>query len=439
MLLPLLLHLLLASSTTTAHSNPFRVTTGHATTGHDNHLHPTSNPIPSVEIAPNVFLPMLTMGGVVQKGYPDNTNYSLWLDLGGRGFDSAWEYGTQTAIAEAIKASGVPRADIFITTKIPGSIHNGCCGCPNAKSEAQGCAHCHGVPGPTTCFPTAGYYTPDMAKNFITKDLELLAAAGVDYIDMLLMHEPADYLAPYPYNASKETSGVFGAMEEAFYSTDPIFAGKIKAIGVSNFDTDMLTQLATTNPKTTPVVNQCRMTVGAYDKATHDYCVQHGITYQGYSTLHGNGATLPAVVAAAAAHNVSVQSVEMRWVTQLGIPIVTASNVTRYDEEDLALFKYNLTAQEMVAISQATPPAHAGTCQDPNPTCTNVGKQCITHGCQVCSKVRPSKSCGSCGCQTCCDGCTLRNSKGLTYCANAGESGDQHVNEAAEQWWLQKK
>ena len=79
---------------------------------------------------------MLVMGGVEQVNYPDSTNYSLWLDLGGRGFDSAWEYGTQTEIANAIKASGLPRSEIFITTKIPGSIHNGCCGCPNANSVA---------------------------------------------------------------------------------------------------------------------------------------------------------------------------------------------------------------------------------------------------------------------------------------------------------------
>jgi len=91
----------------------------------------------------------------------------------------------------------------------------------------------------------------------------------------------------YPYNASKETGAVYGAMETALYSSDPAFKGKIRAIGVSNFDSNMLTQLAQTNPGTKPAVNQCRMTVGGYDKTTHDYCKAHGITYQAYSTLHG--------------------------------------------------------------------------------------------------------------------------------------------------------
>ena len=379
---------------------------------------PAAATIPKVEIAPNVFLPMLTMGGVVQAGYPDPSNYSLWLDLGGRGFDSAWEYGTQPAIAAAIKASGLPRSEIFITTKIPGSIHNGCCGCPNALPEPD-CAHCHGEPGvdPYACFPTAGFYTAANATNYIKTDLELLGPT-VGYIDLLLLHEPCDYLAPYSYNASKETSTVYGAMEDAFLSTDPTFAGKIKAIGVSNFNTAMLTQLAQTNPRAKPAVNQCRMTVGAWDEAAHAYCVAHDITFQAYSTLHGSGAKIPAVIAAAAAHSVSAQSVMMRWVTQLGIPIVSASNVTAYDLDDIAMFTYNLTSAEMAAISAAEPPAPSGKC-DANPTCAGISaKTCIASGCKTCGKTPPSKACGSCGCAACCDGCKLTDfGTKQTYCA----------------------
>jgi hypothetical protein len=95
----------------------------------------SSSPIPRVEVAPGVELPMLTMGGVVQEGYPDPSNYSLWLELGGRGFDSAWEYQTEKSIAAAIRASGLPRSEIFITR---------CCGnqrscflCPRSSKETR--------------------------------------------------------------------------------------------------------------------------------------------------------------------------------------------------------------------------------------------------------------------------------------------------------------
>ena len=289
----------------------------------------------------------------------------------------------------------------------------------HSPPRSGGCAHCHGTPGvdPFACFPTPGFYTAANATNYIKADLELLGPT-VGYIDLLLLHEPCDYLGtPTSAAAARETSAVYGAMEAALGSTDPTFAGKIKALGVSNFDSTMLANLAASNPRTKPALNQCRMTVGEYDKPTHDYCVKHGITYQAYSTLHGSGAKLPAVAAAAAAHGVSPQSVEMRWVTQLGIPIVTASNISAYDLDDIAMFRYNLTEREMAAISAGTPPAPDGKC-DANAACAGVSAgTCIRSGCKKCSKAPPSKSCGSCGCAECCPACQFTTSpKGLTYC-----------------------
>ena len=154
----------------------------------------TPGSIPTVEVAPGVNLPMISMGGInttLQPDYPDPGNYSLWVTVGGRGFDAAWEYGTQRAVARAVAQSGIPRSEMFITTKIPGSLHGGCCGCPGASPPGQCLSKCHGV-----CFPASGHYTADNATAYIRKDLELLASAGVDYIDLLLLHEPCDYIAP---------------------------------------------------------------------------------------------------------------------------------------------------------------------------------------------------------------------------------------------------
>lgn len=303
--------------------------------------------IPTVEIAPGIEMPMITMGGVnktLYPDYPDYSNYSLWIELGGRGFDSAWEYRTQGGVARAMAASGIPREQLFLTTKIPGSLHGGCCGCPGASPPGSCLKDCHGV-----CFPASGHYTADNATAYIMEDLRLLFENGVDYIDLLLLHEPCDYLAPYPYNASAESGAIYGAMEAAYLSRDPALKGRIKSIGVSNFDGEMLTLLAATN-KVKPAVNQCRMSVGEYDKATHEFCRRHGITYQAYSTLHGNLKD-PAVTAAAAAHNVTVQQVTMRWVAQLGVPFVTASESEAYDRADMAIFDFTLTDAEMEAIS----------------------------------------------------------------------------------------
>jgi 2,5-diketo-D-gluconate reductase A len=362
--------------------------------------------IPTVEIAPGVNLPMITMGGVNQPDYPDNTDYGLWLKLGGRGFDSAWEYGTQGTIAGNMSASKIPRSELFLTTKIPGSLHGGCCGCPGAGPAGTCLQKCHGV-----CFPASGHYTAANATSYIMKDLKTLFDNGVDYIDLLLLHEPCDYLAPYPYNASAETSAVYGAMEAAFRSQDPALKGRIKAIGVSNFDANMLTLLSRTN-QVVPAVNQCRMSVGQYDAATHEYCRAHGITYQAYSTLHGDISD-PAVDAIAEAHNVSNAQAVMRWITQLGVPLVTASDSEVYDRADLALWDFQLSEKEMDSLTNFKPASKCSAF----PTCASVEGQCLTRGCKVCSATPPSKSCGSCGCATCCPGCKLQIAGGLPYCA----------------------
>lgn len=307
-----------------------------------------SGTIPTVEIAPSVRMPFVTLGGVnrsLYPDYPDYSNYSLWLQLGGRGFDSAWEYRTQGGIARAMVKSGITRSELFLTTKIPGSLHGGCCGCPGAGPPGTCLAKCHGV-----CFPASGHYTAKDATRYIREELATLRNNGVEYVDLLLLHEPCDYLAPYPYNASAECSQVYGAMEAALTSDDPELKGRIRALGVSNFDATMLQQLARTN-KIVPAVNQCRMSVGEYDAATHEYCKQHNITYQAYSTLHGIVKDR-AVSAIAAAHGVSNAAVVMRWVTQLGVPLVTASESAAYDRSDMAIFDFELTEAEMETLTK---------------------------------------------------------------------------------------
>lgn len=77
-------------------------------------------------------------------------------------------------------------------------------------------------------------------------------------------------------------AAIYGAMEDAFLNE---MKGKIRALGVSNFDANMLELLSQTS-RIKPAVNQCRMTVGMFDSATAGYCKAHGITYQAYSTLH---------------------------------------------------------------------------------------------------------------------------------------------------------
>ena len=96
-------------------------------------------------------------------------------------------------------------------------------------------------------------------------------------------------------------------MEEAFTTE---MRGKIRALGVSNFNATMLTELSRT-AKVQPAVNQARMTVGAFDSDTAGYCKEHGITYQAYSVLHAY--TITGGISGSAAITKVAGQVAARW------------------------------------------------------------------------------------------------------------------------------
>jgi diketogulonate reductase-like aldo/keto reductase len=251
----------------------------------------------------------------------------MWLALGERGFDTAWEYQTQWAISKAVRSSGIPRSDIFIETKIPCSVHGG--------------SHAHG-----RYFPP--YMTPEESRAHFHEDLKEL---DMEYVDLLVLHEPCDYLAPYAYNASKETAGVYAVLEEALAN------GTAKAIGVSNFRRVHFEALAnSTTNHVVPAVNQARLSLGNVDWDTVEYCRQHNITYQVYSPLHYAAcdgvpaSSSPTLQRIATAHNVSYIQVMLRWMSQHGWAIVTATNKTSHATSDIHIYDFTLTQDQLNAL-----------------------------------------------------------------------------------------
>lgn len=295
--------------------------------------------LPTVQVAPGVDLPMITLGGInitLLPEYPHTSNYSLWLELGNRGFDTAWEYETQVSIRDAIAAKGLKRSDVFITTKIPCSVNGG-----QVKEGKY--------------FPP--YMTPDMARAHFQYDLQELQ---MDYVDLLLLHEHCNYyppprVDPGPYTAANETAAIWKVLEEAYANSSA------RAIGVSNFETIHLKALLKT-ANIMPVVNQCAMSVGSVDFDTLRFCQQHNITYQAYSPLHGYCASeqtpaihSKAVKAVADAHGVSSAQVMLRWIVQHEVAIVTATNRSDYMHEDMHVFNFTLTDSEMNALDHCSP------------------------------------------------------------------------------------
>ena len=282
------------------------------------------DPSTTVELNTGACAPLISFGGW-NESRPSNR--TLWLEVGGRGFDSAsWDTDdVQKELGDAVAASDVPRDEIFITTKVP------CC--PN--SLGWGCE-------PTE--PWAGMKAGQVVQKAANVSMELL---HMDYVDLLLLGMPCDTM--------EDTVAAYRALEELRAS------GKARAIGISNFNASLINALMK-EVTVMPAINQCEFSIGfnnselGSDPETRTLCQDLGITFSGYSVfgappdfvaLHD-----PAVVAVAVVHNKSAAEIALRWVVQQGAVAVTSSNKVSHDRSDLGVFSFNLTQDEMVRLDK---------------------------------------------------------------------------------------
>lgn len=269
--------------------------------------------VPTVPIGPGVDLPLISDGV---------SNRTLWIESGGRGLDTALSYGDadMVNVGEAVRASGLPRDAFFVTSKIP------CC--------------------PARRFPFP--YAHECSGHNATADVEhSLRVLGMERVDLMLMHWPCDEW--------EDTLKLWRAME-------PLVAtGKTRAIGVSNFNASALNRLLDA-ASVKPAVNQNGFSIAGHDQtlwgrddATVVASRAAGVAYMAYSPLGGwtqvDVLHDPTVLAVAAAHNVSAAQVALRWVVQQGIAAVSSARKPEYVQEDLDIFAFNLTADEMSRLA----------------------------------------------------------------------------------------
>lgn len=278
-----------------------------------------------IEIVKNVWMPKLTL-----NAYPNTIS---WLKLGGRSMDSALDYGPrQKEMGEAIRASNVPRKEVFVITKVPccPKQHFGKSGWPFLPAP-----NCHHV------------------RN-TTADIDYdLRTIGVKYIDLMLLHFTCDDF--------EDTKRAWHALEEAY------FQKKVRAIGVSNFNVSDINQLMKV-ARIPPAVNQAGFAIGSpqnktlgRDWATIKRCKELGITYQAYAPFGERNATAPTsrinvltdptVRRIAKSNNVSTALIGLRWILQHGLAVVTSSDNPNYQSEDLTVFTaLNLSAADMAQL-----------------------------------------------------------------------------------------
>ncbi len=225
-------------------------------------------------------------------------NVATALKLGYRHIDTAWKYGSERAVGEGIRASGVPRGDIFLCTKVSHEYLR--------------------------------------AADFARSVDESLATLGVDYVDLLLVHWP---------NAQIPLKETMGALAKAKRD------GLARHLGVANFNIALLDEAIALCPE--PLVN-LQGEAHPYIDTTRivDACRARGIVFTAYTPL-GRGRLLddPVLGEIAQSKGRTVAQVALRWLVQRGsiAPIPRSSNPGRL-AENLDVFGFTLSDDEMARI-----------------------------------------------------------------------------------------
>ena len=264
--------------------------------------------VPSLTLNNGVELPALGLG--VFQTPPDETRDAVRaaLDAGYRHIDTAAAYGNEREVGEAVRGSGCDRPDVFLETKIWISDY--------------------------------GY---DETLHGFEKSAGKL---GVEQIDLLILHQALP--------------SAFDRTLEAYHALETLLAdGKVRAIGVSNFMVDHLTALLD-RADVVPAVNQIEVHPYFVQPEVQAFGVEHGILTQAWSPIGGitfyrdgeHTSTLedPVIGEIAGAHGKSPAQVMLRWGLQRGRSVIPKSTKPKRIAENLDVFDFELTADEMTAV-----------------------------------------------------------------------------------------
>lgn len=263
---------------------------------------------PLLTLNNGVELPALGLG--VFQTPPGETRDAVRaaLDAGYRHVDTAAAYGNERQVGEAVQSSGLDRADVFVETKIWISDY--------------------------------GYSETLHAFEKSARKL------GIDQIDLLILHQALP--------------SAFDRTLEAYRALETLLAdGKVRAIGVSNFMVEHLTNLLD-EAEVVPAVNQIELHPYFQQPEVQAFNAEHGIVTQAWSPIGGitfyregeHTSTLedPTIVKIAESHSKSPAQVMLRWHLQEGRSVIPKSTKPRRIAENFDVFDFELTTDEVAAI-----------------------------------------------------------------------------------------
>lgn len=257
-------------------------------------------------------LPRLGLGVYkVQQDIADSLIVKA-IETGYRRIDTAAFYDNELEVGAGVRKSGVPREEIFVTTKI--------------WKDGQGKA-----------------YTADAIE-------ESLDRLKLEYVDMLMIHWPHPDLGLYV-----ETWQVF---------TDYLATGRVRGIGVSNFEPAHLQNLMD-NCEVVPAINQIELNPSFQQPALRAFNSENGIHTEAWSPIaRGRDNEHPTIVALTAKHGKSAAQVILRWHIQLGNLVIPKSVNPDRLLENISIFDFELDTEDMAAIAKMDTGIRTGL--DPN-------------------------------------------------------------------------
>lgn len=251
-----------------------------------------------VKLNNGIEMPLISFG-VYQIPKEDTKRCVLdAIKSGYRGIDTAQSYFNESEVGDAIVECGVPREELFITTKV-----------------------------------WIDHYGYEECKASVEESLRKLKT---DYLDLCLLHQPfSDYY------------GAYRALEDLYAE------GKIKVIGVSNFYPDRLTDICMFDSKVIPAVNQVEVNPFNAQWCAQENMEKHGVKMEAWAPFgegRNNLFTNETLVSIGKKYNKSSAQVVLRWLVQRGVIVACKSTHIERMQENINVFDFELTEEDMNSI-----------------------------------------------------------------------------------------